>query len=148
VAIAAAASMGGGAGGGLIWGGAPLASATGSGGARTAGSGAARLAGSGGTAPAGCNLANGIKHVIEITFDNVHFFRDNPKVLSDIEQMPALMQFMTGNGTVFSNNHTPLIAHTANDTITNYTGLYGDRNGIPISNDYEIYRPSGTVAPG
>jgi hypothetical protein len=25
-----------------------------------------------------CNLGNGIQHVIHITFDNVHFFRDNP----------------------------------------------------------------------
>ena len=37
---------------------------------------------------ANCQLANGIKHVIEITFDNVHFNRDNPNVLSDLEQMP------------------------------------------------------------
>ena len=37
-----------------------------------------------------CHLANGISHVIEITFDNTHFNRDNPNVLSDLEQMPAL----------------------------------------------------------
>ena len=29
---------------------------------------------------AGCHLGNGVKHVIEFTFDNVHFFRDNPNV--------------------------------------------------------------------
>src|SRR6516225_3039751 len=60
----------------------------------------------------GCQLGNGIKHVIEITFDNVHYNRDNPNVLSDLEQMPALVNFITGNGTLLSNDHTPLIAHT------------------------------------
>ena len=33
----------------------------------------------------GCSLANGIKHVISIQFDNVHFSRDNPNVPSDLE---------------------------------------------------------------
>ena len=42
-----------------------------------------------------CQLGNGIKHVIEITFDNTHFNRDNPNVLSDLEQMPALKDFIT-----------------------------------------------------
>ena len=41
----------------------------------------------------GCNLGHGVKHVIEITFDNVHFFRDNPNVPSDLELMPHLTQF-------------------------------------------------------
>jgi hypothetical protein len=30
----------------------------------------------------------GIKHVIYIQFDNVHFTRDNPNVPSDLEQVP------------------------------------------------------------
>ena len=94
---------------------------------------------------AGCQLDNGINHVIEITFDNVHFNRDNPNVLSDLEQMPALQKFITSQGTLLSNNRTPLIAHTADDTLTNYTGLYGDRQGIGISNDYEVYNPKGSV---
>jgi hypothetical protein len=96
-------------------------------------------------ATSGCHLANGIKHVIEITFDNVHYNRDNPNVLSDIEQMPALENFITSQGTLLSNNHTPLIAHTADDTLTTYTGLYGDRQGQGIGNDYETYNNSGTV---
>ena len=50
------------------------------------------------TPSSGCQLGNGIKHVIEITFDNVHFNRDNPNVLSDLEQMPALENFITSNG--------------------------------------------------
>ena len=94
---------------------------------------------------AACNLGNGVKHVIQITFDNVHYNRDNPNVLSDLEQMPALLNFITGNGTLLSNNHTPLIAHTADDTLTNYSGLYGDRQGQGITNSYETYGPGGTV---
>ena len=34
--------------------------------------------------PASCQLSNGVAHVIEITFDNVHFSRDNPNVPSDV----------------------------------------------------------------
>jgi hypothetical protein len=34
-----------------------------------------------------CNLGNGIKHVIQIQFDNVHLRRDNPNVPSDLEQI-------------------------------------------------------------
>jgi hypothetical protein len=92
-----------------------------------------------------CQLGNGIKHVIEITFDNVHFNRDNPNVLSDLEQMPALESFITDNGTLLSNNHTPLIAHTADDIITNLSGLYGDRHGQGLTNTYETYNSGGTV---
>jgi len=78
-----------------------------------------------------CQLSpNGqIEHVINIVFDNVHFSRDNPNVPSDLEQMPHLLNFLKNNGTVFSNTHTPLIAHTADDSLTIYTGLYGDRHG-------------------
>lgn len=94
-----------------------------------------------------CNLKGGIHHVIEIFFDNVHFNRDNPNVPSDIEMIPALEQFIEDNGTLLSNNHTPLIAHTANDSITTYTGLYGDRAGMPISNDFQAYNTDGTTDP-
>src|ERR1700758_820746 len=92
-----------------------------------------------------CQLANGIQHVIEITFDNTHFNRDNPSVLSDLEQMPALQNFITNNGTLLSNNHTPLIAHTADDILTNLSGLYGDRHGQGLTNTYETYNGGGTV---
>ncbi|HEY6278605.1 MAG TPA: hypothetical protein VIX86_20015 [Streptosporangiaceae bacterium] len=93
----------------------------------------------------GCHLGNGVKHVVEIVFDNVHFFRDNPNVPSDLELMPHLLHFIQGNGTLLSNNHTPLIAHTAVDSLTTYTGLYGDRQGMPISNDYQAYNTDGTT---
>jgi hypothetical protein len=95
----------------------------------------------------GCHLGNGVQHVVEITFDNVHFFRDNPNVPSDLELMPSLLNFIEHNGTLASNNHTPLIAHTANDILTTLTGLYGDRQGMPISNSYRTFNPSGTTDP-
>jgi hypothetical protein len=101
---------------------------------------AAAAGAAGGFAPAdcedtpSCQLGNGVQHVINIVFDNVHFFRDNPNVPSDLEQMPHLLNFLQNNGTVFSNSHTPLIAHTADDSLTIYTGLYGDRHGQPLSN--------------
>ena len=92
-----------------------------------------------------CQLGNGVKHVVQITFDNVHFFRDNPNVPSDLQLMPNLLSFFENNGTFLSNNHTPLIAHTADDILTTYSGLYGDRQGMPISNDYQVYQANGTT---
>jgi len=95
-----------------------------------------------------CQLGNGIKHVVQLTFDNVHFFRDNPNVPSDLEMMPNLLQFFENNGTFLSNNHTPLIAHTAIDILTTLTGLYGDRQGMPgMNNAYRTFNPDGTTDP-
>src|SRR4051794_9137125 len=94
-----------------------------------------------------CHLRNGVQHVVNIVFDNVHFFRDNPNVPSDLEQMPTLLNFLKSNGTVFSNSHTPLIAHTADDSLSIYTGLYGDRHGQPVTNSYKTYNPDGTTDP-
>jgi hypothetical protein len=96
-------------------------------------------------ATAGCRLGNGVKHVVQLTFDNVHFFRDNPNVPSDLQMLPNLLHFFTRNGTLLSNNHTPLIAHTADDILTTLTGLYGDRQGMPIANDYQAYNTDGTT---
>src|SRR5690242_21110641 len=90
-------------------------------------------------ADASCHLGNGVKHVVTLVFDNVHYFRDNPNVPSDLEQIPNLLNFFTGNGTFLSNNHTPLIAHTGDNILTTLTGLYGDRHGMPISNSYQAY---------
>src|SRR4051812_24728625 len=98
-------------------------------------------------ATAGCQLGNGVSHVINIVFDNVHFARDNPNVPSDLEQMPHLLNFLKLNGTVFSNSHTPMIAHTADDSLTIYTGLYGDRHGQPLSNSYKVFNPDGSTDP-
>lgn len=98
-----------------------------------------------GNSTVSCKLGNGIQHVVQLTFDNVHFFRDDPNVPSDLELMPNLLSFFEDNGTFLSNNHTPLIAHTADDILTTYSGLYGDRQGMPISNDYEVYQSNGTT---
>jgi hypothetical protein len=91
-----------------------------------------------------CNLGNGITHVVQLTFDNVHFFRDNPNVPSDLEMLPNLLNFIEGNGVMLSNNHTPLIAHTSDDVLTTLTGLYGDRHGAGIGNSYRTFNPDGT----
>lgn len=102
-------------------------------------------------ASAGCQLqsANGaIKHVIELQFDNVHFTRDNPNVPSDLEQMPNLYNFLTSNGSLLTNHHTPLISHTADDILTTLTGVYGDRHGQPVANSFRYFNPDGTTNPG
>jgi hypothetical protein len=96
---------------------------------------------------AGCHLSNGIRHVVQIGFDNVHFFRDNPNVPSDLEMLPNLLNFLEQNGTFLSNSHTPLIAHTGDDLLTTATGLYGDRHGDGIANDYQTYNANGTTDP-
>jgi len=70
-----------------------------------------------------------IKHLIYIQFDNTHFRRDNPDVPSDLEQMPHLLNFLSSNGTLFTNDHTILISHTAGGILSSLTGLYPDRNG-------------------
>ena len=114
--------------------------------ANASGSASATRAGTA-TAASSCNLGHGISHVINIVFDNVHFARDNPNVPSDLEQMPHLLNFLKDNGTVFSNSHTPLIAHTANDSLTIYSGLYGDRHGQGLSNSYKVYNPNGSTDP-
>jgi hypothetical protein len=68
-------------------------------------------------------------------------------VPSDLQMMPNLLNFLEGNGTFLSNNHTPLIAHTGDDLLTTFTGLYGDRHGMPISNSYQTYNPNGSTDP-
>jgi hypothetical protein len=96
-----------------------------------------------------CQLASArgdIQHVIYLQFDNVHFTRDNPNVPSDLEQMPNLLNFMTGNGVLLDNHHTPLISHTGNDILTALTGLYGSNHGVPVANSYRYFNPNGTTS--
>ncbi len=92
-------------------------------------------------AAATCNLGPGgqIKHVVVLQFDNTHLARDNAGVPSDLEQMPALKSFLTGNGTLLSNDHTILISHTAGGIVATETGLYPDRNGLTVTNSYEFF---------
>ncbi|HLX57701.1 MAG TPA: hypothetical protein VKR83_11810 [Ktedonobacteraceae bacterium] len=95
------------------------------------------------------NSANGnIKHVIYVQFDNVHFTRDNPNVPSDLEQMPSLLNFIENNGVMLTNQHTPLIAHTADDILTSLTGVYGDQHGQPVANSFRYFNPNGTSNTG
>jgi hypothetical protein len=89
-----------------------------------------------------------IQRVIYIQFDNTHFRRDNPNVPSDLEQMPALLNFMKKKGTLFTNDHTGLIAHTATGILMSLTGVYGDRMGVPVSNSFRYFNPNGTTNPG
>jgi hypothetical protein len=93
-----------------------------------------------------CRLDNGIKHVIYVIFDNVHFQRDNPNVPSDVEQMPNLLNFIRGNGRMMSNNHTILISHTAGGILTSLTGMYPDRHGQAVTNSYRYFRADGSTA--
>jgi len=83
--------------------------------------------------------AGPVHHVIEVTFDNLHLSRDTPNVPGDLQQIPSLWHFITHNGALLSNNHTPLIAHTANDILTTLTGVYGSTHGQPVSNTYRTY---------
>jgi hypothetical protein len=92
----------------------------------------------------GCNLGGAgqaahIQHVIYLQFDNTHFRRDNPNVASDLEQMPHLLDFLKSNGTLFTNDHTILISHTAGGILSSLTGLYPDRQGQTVSNSYGYY---------
>ena len=87
-----------------------------------------------------CQLGNGkIKHLIYLQFDNTHYNRDNPSVPSELELMPHLLSFLTDNGTLFTNDHTILISHTAGGILSSLTGLYPDRNGQTVSNSYFFY---------
>ena len=99
----------------------------------------------------GCQLgkpAGSVQHVIYLQFDNVHFERDNPNVPSDLEQMPHLLNFLTSNGALLTQQHTPLIAHTGGDIVTVETGLYPDRHGLAVTNTYRYFTPAGPARTG
>src|SRR5437762_1036029 len=95
----------------------------------------------------GCHLGNGISHVVQVQFDNVHFTRDNPNIASDLEQMPHLSQFLQRNGTILSNDHDVLV-HTATNFISAQTGLYEDRHSVTQSNSFSYYDATGATHPG
>jgi len=47
-------------------------------------------------------------------------------------------------GTILGNHHTPIISHTSVDFTSVYSGLYGDRNGVPIAaNSFGVYSNNG-----
>ncbi|MDX6486132.1 MAG: hypothetical protein QOF43_1285 [Gaiellaceae bacterium] len=106
----------------------------------------ATTAGAHRSATSSCALTKGaVKHVIYLQFDNTHFRRDAANVPSDLEQMPHLLNFLKGNGTLFTNDHTILISHTAGGILTSLTGLYPDRKGQTVSNSYAYYANDGTT---
>lgn len=94
-------------------------------------------------AAANCNLGNGIKHVVYLQFDNVHLRRDIANVPSDLEQIPSLLNFLRGQGTLLTNHHTPLISHTSVDIVTSLTGVYGEHFGFGVGNSFGFLDPAG-----
>jgi hypothetical protein len=60
------------------------------------------------------------------------------------EQMPNLLNFITNNGVLMTNHHTPLKSHTADDIITSLTGVYGDRHGQPVANSFGWFTLPGS----
>ena len=93
-----------------------------------------------------CRLGGSIERVIYVQFDNTHFRRDNPNVPSDLEQIPSLLNFIRGQGTLFTNDHTVLISHTAGGILSPLTGLYPDRHGQTVSNGYVRTSSVGTFS--
>jgi hypothetical protein len=93
-----------------------------------------------------CHLGNGIEHVFYLQFDNVHLRRDNPNVPSDLEQMPNLLNFLEGEGTLFTKHYTPLISHTSVDILTALTGVYGDKLGVSIGNSFGLFDANGVAS--
>ncbi|PZS03612.1 MAG: hypothetical protein DLM56_08520 [Pseudonocardiales bacterium] len=112
-------------------------------------------AGSAIAAPAGpahntgqqCRLANGVKRVVEIQFDNLDRLRGTPNVASDLQQMPHLTSFLRTNGVLLTNAH-DVLSHTATNFIANQTGLYPDRNAVTQSNSFSYFDPSGATHTG
>jgi hypothetical protein len=101
-------------------------------------------------ANAGCQLnsaSSAVKHVVYVEFDNVHFTRDNPNVPSDLEQMPNLLNFIKDNGTMDAGDHAILISHTASDILSTQTGLYPDRDGIAVANNFGVFGPITGATP-
>jgi hypothetical protein len=90
------------------------------------------------------SLGGGVKHIVYLQFDNVHLRRDNPNVPSDLEQIPSLLHFLENEGTLLTNHHTPLIAHTSVDILTSLTGVYGEKMGMPIGNTILYFTPTGS----
>ncbi|HET8894167.1 MAG TPA: alkaline phosphatase family protein [Gaiellaceae bacterium] len=82
--------------------------------------------------------ATACKRLVYIQFDNTSY--------SDVRQMPTLLNFLTQHGTIYTNDHTVLISHTATGIVSTLTGLYPDRHGLTVSNSYGYFTPSGTTS--
>ncbi|QNE35750.1 hypothetical protein [Leifsonia shinshuensis] len=97
--------------------------------------------------PGSCQLANGVKHVVQIQFDNLDNLRTAANVPSDLEQMPNLTKFLETNGVLLTNTH-DVLSHTATNFVANQTGLYPDRNAITQSNSFSYYDQAGATHTG
>jgi hypothetical protein len=95
-----------------------------------------------------CALGPGgaIKHVIYVQFDNTHLSQDVSNVGSDLQQMPHLLGFIRGNGTMMANDHTILISHTGGGILSTLTGMYPDRTGQTVSNSYVRTSAAGSFS--
>jgi hypothetical protein len=60
--------------------------------------------------------------------------------------MPHLLNFIRGNGTLFTNDHTVLISHTAGGILSSLTGVYPDRHGQTVSNSYVRTSSTGSFS--
>src|SRR5260370_7788031 len=58
--------------------------------------------------------------------------------------MPHLLNFIKSNGVLRTNRNTALISQTATDILASFTGVYGDRHGVPVSNSFRYFNPNGT----
>lgn len=96
---------------------------------------------------AACQLGptGAIRQVVQIQLDGVQFQRDNTNVLSDLEQMPHLLGFLSDNGTLGINHHPMPAARTATNSLTILTGVYSDRMGIPFGNSTKYFKSDGSV---
>ncbi|MGI8695260.1 MAG: hypothetical protein ACR2JQ_01175, partial [Mycobacteriales bacterium] len=94
-----------------------------------------------------CQLANGVKRVVQIQFDNLDRLRGTPNVASDLQQMPHLANFLRNNGDLLTNAH-DVLSHTATNFIANQTGLYPDRNAVTQSNSFSYFDAGGATHTG
>jgi hypothetical protein len=78
------------------------------------------------------------KRLVYIQFDNTSY--------SDVRQMPHLLDYLTQRGTIYTNDHTVLISHTATGIVSTLTGLYPDRHGLTVANAYGYFTKSGAPA--
>jgi hypothetical protein len=59
--------------------------------------------------------------------------------------MPNLLNFLKDEGTLITHEHTPLIAHTADDILTSLTGVYPDHHGQAVANSFGYFLPTQTT---
>ena len=53
--------------------------------------------------------------------------------------MPHLLNFLKGNGTLITNDHTAIISHTAQGFLSTQDGVYPDRDGVGVTNSFRYY---------